>query len=186
MNFTPLALPLFALRRRAVKAWTQSRGGVERAQLGQLRRLLREARDTETGRRFGFGDIVRETDIRRAFAALPVHEYEDIRAEVMRMVMGEPDVLWPGRTLRFAQSSGTSGGKSKYIPVTDAALNVLDRMEEFYRGFPQEVQAVLAFEREKFIDGDNRYAWKIRRTFDGGFVKKGMELARQRQEDADV
>lgn len=123
MNFTPLALPLFALRRRAVKAWTQSRGGVERAQLGQLRRLLREARDTETGRRFGFGDIVRETDIRRAFAALPVHEYEDIRAEVMRMVMGEPDVLWPGRTLRFAQSSGTSGGKSKYIPVTDAALS---------------------------------------------------------------
>ena len=70
--------------------------------------------------------------------------------------------------------------------AADAALNVLDHMTEFYRDFPEPVQEVLAFEREKFIDGDNRYAWKIRRTFDGGFVKKGMELARQRQEEADV
>ena len=70
--------------------------------------------------------------------------------------------------------------------VTNAALKVLDRMEEFYRDFPESVQKVMDFEREKFIDGDNRYAWKIRREFDGGFVKKGMELARQRQEEADV
>lgn len=70
--------------------------------------------------------------------------------------------------------------------VANAALNVLDRMTEFYKDFPDTVQEVLAFEREKFIDRDNRYAWKIRRTFDGGFVKKGLELARQRQEEADV
>lgn len=70
--------------------------------------------------------------------------------------------------------------------VTDAALKVLDRMEEFYQGFPTWVRDVLDFQRVKFIDGDNRYAWKIRRAYDGGFVKKGMELARQRQEEADV
>ena len=70
--------------------------------------------------------------------------------------------------------------------VTDAALSVLDRMVEFYKGFPDSVQDILAFEREKFIDGDNRYAWKIRREFDGGFVKKGLALARRRQEEADV
>ena len=70
--------------------------------------------------------------------------------------------------------------------VTDAALKVLDRMEEFYRDHPEEIRAILAFQRDKFIDGDNRYAWKIRRAFDGGFVRKGMELARQRQEEANV
>ena len=70
--------------------------------------------------------------------------------------------------------------------VTDAALHVLDRMAEFYQDFPDSVQEVLSFERDKFIDGDNRYAWKIRREFDGGFVKKGLALARQRQEEADV
>ena len=70
--------------------------------------------------------------------------------------------------------------------VADAALHVLDRMEDFYRDHPEAVKAVLTFQREKFIDGDNRYAWKIRRAFDGGFVKKGLELARRRQEEADV
>ena len=70
--------------------------------------------------------------------------------------------------------------------VANAALKVLDRMEEFYRDFPDSVREVLDFEREKFIDGDNRYAWKIRRAYDGGFVKKGLALARQRQEEADV
>lgn len=53
-------------------------------------------------------------------------------------------------------------------------------------GYDRQIQKVLAFEREKFVDADNRYAWKIRREFDGGFVKKGLALARQRQEEADV
>lgn len=70
--------------------------------------------------------------------------------------------------------------------VANAALKVLDCMAEFYEGFPNSVRDVLAFEREKFVDADNRYAWKIRREFDGGFVKKGMALARQRQEETDV
>ena len=84
------------------------------------------------------------------------------------------------KTVKIVPPSG------EVCSVTDAALRVLDRMEEFYKDFPDSVQEVLSFERDKFIDGDNRYAWKIRRTFDGGFVKKGMALAQQRQEEADV
>ena len=71
-------------------------------------------------------------------------------------------------------------------PVADAALQVLERMEAFYRDFPEEPREVLSFQRAKFEDAENRYAWKIRRAYGGGFVKKGMELARQRQEEADV
>ena len=70
--------------------------------------------------------------------------------------------------------------------VADAALMILDRMEEFYRDYPEKIQEVLSFQRDKFIDGNNRYAWKIRREFDGGFVKKGLALAHQRQEAADA
>ena len=84
------------------------------------------------------------------------------------------------KTVKIVPPSG------EVCSVTDAALHVLDRMEEFYKDFPDSVQEVLSFERDKFIDGDNRYAWKIRRAFDGGFVKKGLALARQRQEEADV
>lgn len=41
---------------------------------------------------------------------------------IMRMVDGEAGVLWPGRTWSFAQSSGTTDGRSKYIPITRQAL----------------------------------------------------------------
>ena len=84
------------------------------------------------------------------------------------------------KTVKIVPPSG------KVCSVAHAALDVLDRMKAFYRDFPEEVRAVLNFQREKFIDAENRYAWKIRHTFDGGFVKKGLTLARQRQEEADV
>ena len=50
-------------------------------------------------------------------------EYEDIREYVDRMMKGEKDVLWMGICRDFAQSSGTSGGRSKYIPITSDSLN---------------------------------------------------------------
>ncbi|MDO5783757.1 MAG: hypothetical protein Q4P20_01690 [Eubacteriales bacterium] len=65
--------------------------------------------------------------------------------------------------------------------VATAAIHVLEQMEEFYRDFPQEIQDVLAFEKAKFVDPENRYAWKVRAQFSGGFVEKGMHLVKQRQ-----
>ena len=70
--------------------------------------------------------------------------------------------------------------------VTDAALKVLERMREFYRDFPASVKNVLDFETEKFLDGEKRYAWKIRKEFSDGYVKKGLKLAKQRQEEMNV
>lgn len=68
--------------------------------------------------------------------------------------------------------------------VTQAALKVLGFMREFYRNYPDWVQEILDFEEEKFIDGEKRYAWQIRKSFQGGFVKKGLTLAKERQEAA--
>ena len=68
--------------------------------------------------------------------------------------------------------------------VIDAGLCVLSKMQEFYRDFPKEVQDILEFERAKFADHTNRYAWKVRQEFEGGFVKKGVDLAKERQKEA--
>jgi len=85
--------------------------------------LLRKGRLTDYGRRNGFDDILKSRDIAVEYAGrVPVVEYEDIRGEVMRMIGGEKNVLWPGRCRDFAQSSGTSGGKSKFIPITGDSL----------------------------------------------------------------
>lgn len=65
--------------------------------------------------------------------------------------------------------------------VAHAALKVIDRMKEFYGGLSLDVDEILQFEYEKFTDADNRYAWRIRKQFGDGFVKKGLELVKERQ-----
>jgi len=57
-------------------------------------------------------------DARRFAAAVPVRDYDALRPYVERMLGGERDVLWPGAVDMFARSSGTTSGRSKYIPVT--------------------------------------------------------------------
>lgn len=109
-----------ALERKAarVDSWVLEGDDI---QLRELRRILSHGAATDYGRRF------RMSELRGSYTAfrdrVPMIGYEDIRSEVMRMIAGAHDVLWPGRCLRFAQSSGTSGGKSKYIPITDESLN---------------------------------------------------------------
>lgn len=117
MNLTPLCRPIFAVKAKTLKHHASD---LEATQLDVLRQLLRDARSTEIGRRYGFSEI---SDADHYCSRVPLRPYEDIRSEVMRMVMGESNVLWPGKCRRYAQSSGTSDGRSKYVPVTDACLS---------------------------------------------------------------
>ena len=121
MDFTPIARPIFASRAQRTQHWG---GHVEVIQRKQLMWLLKRAADTEIGRKYGFKDIISASDPVVAYRkTLPTVSYDDIRPYAMRMVDGESDVLWPGRCRRFAQSSGTSGGKSKFVPITDDCLH---------------------------------------------------------------
>ncbi len=72
----------------------------------------------------------------------------------------------------------------EFFSVAHAARNLIGFMREFYCDYPPEVQQILDFEDAKFIDAENRYAWKIRRDFAGGFAKKGLQLAKRRREEA--
>lgn len=120
MDFTPIARYILASRARRTDGWADH---VEQIQRRQLSWLLSRAAETEVGRRYGFSEILNSPDMAEAFTSVvPTVEYDDIRPHAMRMVDGEKDVLWPGRCKRFAQSSGTSGGKSKFVPITDDCL----------------------------------------------------------------
>ena len=48
--------------------------------------------------------------------------YDDIKPYIDRLREGERDIFWPGEVRWFAKSSGTTSNKSKFIPVTQAAL----------------------------------------------------------------
>ena len=125
LSLTSLLRPWFARRVRASRAWYTAEGA-RKAQLDVLDRLLRKGAATEIGRRLDFGSMNGYTDY--AGGVTPAG-YPEYRHMVERMVQGESDVLWPGICRRFAQSSGTSDGKSKFIPVTDDSLH-----NNHYRG----------------------------------------------------
>ncbi len=116
MDFTPFA------RRHFLNRLPQQVRYIDHAdavQQGELVWLVERAALTEVGRRHDFSTV---RTYREFACRVPLCRYEDIRPQVMRMINGERDVLWPGRTMHFAQSSGTTGGKSKYIPVTTDSL----------------------------------------------------------------
>ena len=121
MNFTPIARPLFLREASRTDSWDTRTADI---QAGLLRSLTRRATHTEVGKRHAFGEIARSADPYRLFTdrVAPV-QYEDIREDVIRMVNGERDVLWRGPCRNYAQSSGTSGGRSKFIPVTRDSLH---------------------------------------------------------------
>lgn len=117
MNFTPLSRRYF---KRIDQAAMQAAEDIESSQRALLSQLLSEAAYTRYGAQYRFRLLRSHSEY---VAATPIVQYEDIRPWVMRMVNGENNLLWPGRCTRYAQSSGTSGGVSKYIPLTDRSLS---------------------------------------------------------------
>ena len=116
MNITNIAGKILSQRVKAAKAWESNAEDVQRKELD---RMVTASRNTIWGREHGYESIMGYNDYR---ARVDVTPYEQLRPMVMRMINGEKSVLWPGRVLRYAQSSGTSDGKSKYIPVSDEGL----------------------------------------------------------------
>lgn len=91
-------------------------------QTALLRGLLKRAAPTEWGRRFGFGEIARAPDVVAAYQErVPLHTYDDLRADAERVRRGAADVMWPGTFRHFAVSSGTASA-GKIIPVSEAML----------------------------------------------------------------
>lgn len=120
MDITPIARQIFVKRAHRTAKWKEHSSEIQRE---QLRTLLRLAADTEIGRKYNFAELAQLTDPREVYRRrVPLVEYEDIRESVMRMIDGASDVLWPGVCRDYAQSSGTSGGKSKFIPITPRSL----------------------------------------------------------------
>ena len=98
----------------------------EEVQNEQLIRLIKKARNTEWGLKYDYSSIKSYTD----FASrVPLQDYEDAKTHIHRMMEGEFNLLWPEKVQWFAQSSGTTNDKSKYIPVSPASLK-----ECHYRG----------------------------------------------------
>lgn len=84
-----------------------------------LKKLLTTAKNTEWGRRFDYKTI----DTPEKFKdRVPLNDYESLKPFIERLRKGEQNILWPSEIKWFAKSSGTTSDKSKFIPVSQEAL----------------------------------------------------------------
>lgn len=80
--------------------------------------IVRTAENTVFGRDHDFSNIHSYEDFRER---VPIRDYEEARSYFDRVKDGGADILWPGRPIYFALTSGTTSG-AKYIPITKASL----------------------------------------------------------------
>ncbi|WP_339884388.1 GH3 auxin-responsive promoter family protein [Polaribacter vadi] len=84
-----------------------------------LLKLVSASKKTEFGFQHNFLSIKNYED----FAKLvPIQKYESIEPLIERCRKGEQNLFWHSNIKWFAKSSGTTNAKSKFIPVSDEAL----------------------------------------------------------------
>lgn len=84
-----------------------------------LRKLVSIAKVTEYGRQYGFKSISTPEQFSER---VPVNDYETLKGSIDRLRQGSQNILWPSEIKWYAKSSGTTSEKSKFIPVSQEAL----------------------------------------------------------------
>lgn len=106
-----LVRPFAKLIARRIHSWSLS---ALRDQENIRKRLTQQASNTLFGKDHLFSTIENYNDFKNQ---IPISDYEGLKPYVDRVKKGEADILWPGKPLYFAKTSGTTSGV-KYIPLT--------------------------------------------------------------------
>ena len=83
-----------------------------------LKSLLFQSKNTLFGKDHNFDSINSFADFSKN---VPVRDYEDLKVYIDKVVEGQNNILWPGKPLYFAKTSGTTSG-AKYIPLTKQSM----------------------------------------------------------------
>ena len=133
---SPAISRLARLRMWRIESWMNNPVAAQRE---VLQDLAATAQNTQFGQQYNFGKIF---NLREFKNTVPVHEYDDIKPYIERMMKGEENVLWPTPVTWFAKSSGTTSDKSKFIPVSDESMKdghfqvSKDVLTLYYNNFP--------------------------------------------------
>jgi hypothetical protein len=84
-----------------------------------LLKLVQSAKNTELGKQYGYSKIKSYEEFAKQ---VPIQKYESIEPLIERCRKGEQNIFWPHPIRWFAKSSGTTNAKSKFIPVSEAAI----------------------------------------------------------------
>ena len=113
---SPAISRLARMRMWRIQAWMENPIAAQRE---VLQDLVTSAQYTEFGKKHGFKSLY---NIKAFKQAVPIHEYDDLKPYVQRIMDGEQNLLWNTPINWFAKSSGTTTDKSKFIPVSNESL----------------------------------------------------------------
>jgi len=97
------------------KKWIQN--PIQAQQL-VFQELIQKGKPTQFGKDHHFEKI---KGLKEFKSQVPIRDYEELRPYIESVIQGKADVLWPGRPLYFAKSSGTTSG-AKYIPISSDSM----------------------------------------------------------------
>ncbi|WP_198037780.1 GH3 auxin-responsive promoter family protein [Mariniflexile maritimum] len=110
-----LAKPFAKQVYKTIQKWAQK--PIE-TQAQVFKTLILEGAGTQFGKDHDFKNIQTHTDFVKR---VPIRDYEDLKPYIERVVAGEDNILWKGKPLYFAKTSGTTSG-AKYIPITKESM----------------------------------------------------------------
>jgi hypothetical protein len=113
---SPAISHLARMRMWRIEAWMENPIAAQRE---VLQDLVTSAQYTEFGRKYDFPSLFNIRDFKKA---VPIHEYDDLKPYIHRIMEGEQNVLWNTPINWFAKSSGTTSDKSKFIPISNESL----------------------------------------------------------------
>jgi len=88
-------------------------------QLDQFLRLIQLGSETDWGKEYDFKSIESIKDFQER---VPIQSYDSLKLKIEQVMEGQENLLWPTEIKWFAKSSGTTADKSKFIPVSNEAL----------------------------------------------------------------
>jgi hypothetical protein len=103
------------LKRNQVVSWAKN---PIQTQQNQFNYLIKKASKTIFGKDHNFSESMSYDEFK---AKVPVSDYEDLIKYFEQIKLGKKNVLWPGKPIYLAVTSGTTSG-SKYIPITKESL----------------------------------------------------------------
>jgi hypothetical protein len=133
---SPAISRLARLRMWRIESWMNNPVAAQRE---VLQDIVTTAQYTQFGHQYQFSGLFSIRDFKNT---VPVHEYDDLKPYIERMMNGEENVLWPTPVTWFAKSSGTTSDKSKFIPVSEESLKdghykaSKDVLTIYYNNFP--------------------------------------------------
>lgn len=133
---SPAISKLARMRLWRIENWSSHPVAVQRE---VLQELVTAAQYTEFGRKYNFSKLFTLREFKKN---VPIHEYDDIKPYILRMMEGEENILWNTPVKWFAKSSGTTSDKSKFIPISEESLYdnhfkaSKDVLSYYYKNFP--------------------------------------------------